>query len=244
MTTAGIMLGCIVLLGEIGLRVLWFGGGRRRSSRSGDGGAQAVMMIVAIVLMILAPIFAQMIYFALSRRREYLADASGAMFTRYPEGLASALEKLGGSTQPQADKSKVTAPMYIMEPRRVHGMAARGRGRSSFFSTHPPIEKRVKVLRSMAGGSGFRAYEKAFRRVVGSKAIGERTLAEAKDVPIEAPAAVEPTPRHDRVRQASDAFLAASGYQRRTCPGCGATLKLPPSLTHLNLRCPRCNATV
>ena len=96
----------------------------------------------------------------------------------------------------------------------------------------------------MAGGAGFQAYEKAFRRVVGSKAIGERTLAAAKDVPIEVPAERDSGSRHDRVRQASDAFLAASGYERRACPGCGAKIKLPPSLQKLSLRCPRCNATV
>ena len=100
MTTAGIMLGALVLLGEIGSRAMWFGGGARRSRDSNDsgGGAQAILMIVAIVFIILSPILAQLVYFALSRRREYLADASGAMYTRWPEGLASALEKLGGST--------------------------------------------------------------------------------------------------------------------------------------------------
>ncbi|MHC5065501.1 MAG: M48 family metallopeptidase, partial [Planctomycetota bacterium] len=111
MTTAGVMLGCIVLLAEVGIRAMWYGGGVRRSRSSNQGGGQAVVMIVAVIMVILAPILAQLIYFALSRRREYLADASAAQFTRYPEGLACALEKLGGSNQPQADRSRVTAPM-------------------------------------------------------------------------------------------------------------------------------------
>ena len=93
MTFAGIMLGCIVLISEVFLKGLWFSGGSsaryRSKSSSGGGQAQLVMMIAAIILAILAPIAAQLLYFAISRRREYLADANGARLTRYPEGLAS-----------------------------------------------------------------------------------------------------------------------------------------------------------
>jgi heat shock protein HtpX len=105
------------------------------------------MMVVALVFLILSPILAQLIYFALSRRREYLADASGAMYTRWPEGLASALEKLGGARVPQADQSKVTAPMYIVRPLR----AGERRSLSAAFSTHPPLEQRIRILRGMGG---------------------------------------------------------------------------------------------
>ena len=104
---------------------MWFGGGSRRSrdSNEGGGGAQAILMLVALVFIILSPILAQLIYFALSRRREYLADASGAMYTRWPEGLAAALEKLGGNTQAQTDQSQVTAPMYIVRPLKARRAA-------------------------------------------------------------------------------------------------------------------------
>jgi heat shock protein HtpX len=240
MSTTGIMMGAIVLIAEIGLRVLWFGGGSRRSrSSSRDGGAQGVLAIVAIALMILAPILAQLIYFALSRKREYLADASGAMFSRYPEGLARALEKLGASQVAQADTSRVTKPMYIVRP------LAEGEQRqaTSPFATHPPLEKRIRVLRGMAGGAGLGAYERAYRDVTKRRIVGSRSLAGAQEVPVEKPRAAPGAPvssRRQRAREASDAFLSASGYERRGCGQCGALLKIPPRLQERALACPRC----
>lgn len=180
LTTAGVMMGAIVMLAEVGLRAMWYTGGGRRSRSSNDqGGAQAAIMIGALVLLILAPILAQLMYFALSRRREYLADASGAMFTRYPEGLASALEKLGGGrVAPLSDTSRVTAPMYIVAPLRK----ARGGG-ASLFSTHPPLEERVRILRSMGGMADFGAYDRAFRNTKGRRVVGLHTLEETTAVP-------------------------------------------------------------
>jgi len=242
MTTAGIMMGAIVLIAEIGLRVLWFGGGSRRSrSSSRDGGAEGVLAIVAIALMILAPILAQLIYFALSRKREYLADASGAMFSRYPEGLARALEKLGTSQVAQTDTSRVTKPMYIVRP------LAEGEQRqaTSPFATHPPLEKRIRVLRGMAGGAGLGAYERAYRNVTKRRIVGSRSLAGAQEVPAEKPRTApgtETDSRRQRAREASDAFLSASGYERRGCGQCGALLKIPPRLQDRALACPRCGA--
>ena len=143
---AGVLAGAIVLLSQVGLRGMWFGGGRRsrRSEGEGGGGAQAIIMVVAIVLMILAPIMAQLIYFAVSRKREYLADASAASFTRYPEGLASALEKISRAPSKLASANKATAPMYIINPLARDGkMAANG------SSTHPPIDERVTTALCM-----------------------------------------------------------------------------------------------
>jgi heat shock protein HtpX len=116
---ASIMLGTIVILAWYVSRIMLFGGmgGSRRSS-SGGGGGQAIVLVVALALMILAPIFAYLIYFAISRKREYLADASAALYTRYPEGLASALEKLGASTGQLKSANQATAPMYIINPFR------------------------------------------------------------------------------------------------------------------------------
>ncbi len=120
MTFAGIMLGSIVLISEVFLRGLWFSGGssaRYRSKSSSEGGqAQIVIMVIAIVFAILAPIAAQLLYFAISRRREYLADANGARLTRYPEGLASALEKISSTDLDLKSANKVTAPMFIINP--------------------------------------------------------------------------------------------------------------------------------
>lgn len=236
MTTAGVMLGCIVLLADVGTKALWFGGMHRRSRSSGQGGGQAVMMIVAILVVILAPILAQLIYYALSRRREYLADASSAQFTRYPEGLASALEKLGGDQQPQADKSRVTAPMYIVRPLR----AGQKRSLSSKFSTHPPLAERISILRSMAGGAGYAAYEQASKKVIKRSIVGARTLAAAQDIPSRGPGPKDENSPAQRARLASDAFLAGSGYKRQQCGSCSAVLKVPPSLAGRVSRCPRC----
>ena len=98
MMMVGVMMGTIVLLADFGGRAFFWGGGRRRTSSRSGGEAQLIILVVAVVLMILAPVIAQLIYLAISRRREYLADASSAMYTRYPDGLASALEKMSRST--------------------------------------------------------------------------------------------------------------------------------------------------
>ena len=136
MMMVGIMMGAIVLLADVGARVFFFGGGRRRTSSRSEGQGQLVIVVVALVLMILAPIIAQLIYLALSRRREYLADASSALFTRYPEGLASALEKISHSTATLASATRATAPMYIVNP-----LGATARGLADLTSTHPPISR-------------------------------------------------------------------------------------------------------
>jgi heat shock protein HtpX len=239
MTTAGIMLGAIVILADFGLRAMWLGGGRRSRDDSGGGGAQAILMIIALIFMILSPILAQLIYFALSRRREYLADASGAMYTRWPEGLASALEKLGGAQTPQADQNRVTAPMYIVRPLRQ----GERRNLNAAFATHPPLEKRIKVLRSMAGGADFRAYDEAYAQTTGRHVVGARTLAASGDVAVQPPTdrGDAETP-HSRLRTASNAFLAGAGYQRQTCGNCGAIVKIPRSRQGQSLACPRCGA--
>ena len=147
MTLAGVTLGAIVLLADAGMRMMFWGGGRRRSSSSGKSGgaAMAIMMIAALVLAILAPLLARLLYFACSRQREYLADASAAQYTRLPSGLASALQKI--STQQEAKKipvNRVVSPMYIINP-----LAAAGS--FSVFGTHPPTEERIRRLLEMQG---------------------------------------------------------------------------------------------
>ncbi len=238
MTTAGIMLGAIVILADIGMRAIWFGGGTRRSrDDSGGGGAQAILMIIALVFMILSPILAQLIYFALSRRREYLADASGAMYTRWPEGLASALEKLGGAQVPQADQNRVTAPMYIVRPLQQ----GESRSLTSAFATHPPLAKRIEILRHMGGNVDFRSYDDAYAQTTGKHVIGARTLADSVHVEAHTPTATAATDTpHHRLRAASDAFLAGAGFERRSCTQCGAALKIPAARQGKTLACPRC----
>jgi len=148
MTLMAVLVGTVVLLADIGLRSLFWGGrGRRRSSGRGGGGiVMLVILLVAILLAIIAPVLAQLIQLASSRQREFLADASAARMTRYPEGLARALEALGADEVPMPQASRATAHMFIVPPMMASG---RRRTRSSVWSSHPPIEERVARLRSI-----------------------------------------------------------------------------------------------
>ena len=140
-TVAVVLVGFVTLLSDFFMRSLWFGGG----SRDRDSKAGAILMIVGIVLAILAPIFATLMQLAISRKRESLADASGALLTRYPEGLASALEKIGSYSGPMVHANNATAHLYISNPFGTKAM----KGISKLFMTHPPIEERIAALRGM-----------------------------------------------------------------------------------------------
>lgn len=138
-----------VLVGAIALMADWFWwsgrlGGFR--SRDDDNNSQLaiVWFVIGIALAILAPISAMLIQAAISRRREYLADASGAMLTRFPEGLANALQKIEADEEPLASANKATAHLFISNPLREHGG-----GMNSLFDTHPPLEDRIERLRAM-----------------------------------------------------------------------------------------------
>lgn len=138
-TLVAILVGTVALLSDW-MRRSFFYRGRRKKGGAGGG----VIVLIALVLAILAPIVAQLIRFALSRQREYLADANGALLTRYPEGLASALEKISKDTEPLEAANKATAHLYIVNPLLEH------RGKlNTLFSTHPPAEERIRRLRSM-----------------------------------------------------------------------------------------------
>ncbi len=143
MMLAAVMVGIIVLLSDFMLHSFLWGGGRRRSRN--DGGSGAIMMVIALVVAILAPIFAQLIKLAVSRKREYLADASAAMITRYPPGLASALAKIRSDPDPLVDHAnRATAHLFISTPfRKKKGFL------TGMFSTHPPIEERIARLKRM-----------------------------------------------------------------------------------------------
>ncbi len=142
-TMAVVLAGTIVFVSVIARRSLWFGGGRRRSSGGGKG--QLVMIVVIIVLAILAPIFARILQFAISRQREYLADAAAAELTGYPEGLAAALEKISGMQEPGSRlDNQALQSLYIINP----ALGARGTA-SGLLATHPATQKRIERLRSM-----------------------------------------------------------------------------------------------
>ncbi|MEW5693883.1 MAG: M48 family metallopeptidase [Candidatus Hydrogenedentota bacterium] len=235
MIMVGVMMGAIVLLADIGVRSLFYGGRRSRSSRSGGGQAELVIFLIAIILMILAPIIAQLIYFAISRKREYLADASAAVFTRYPEGLASALEKISNSSLKLSSATKATAPMYIVNP-----LAMKNNKISDLTSTHPPISERVKILRSMAGGAGFTNYEDAYKRITGRPVgvIPFSTLKDSKDVLIKEPSKEDKT-KKEKQREIRDLIWKVNDYKIMDCE-CGIKLKIPPSLLGKKIQCPKC----
>jgi heat shock protein HtpX len=144
MTTLAIVVGLIPMVSHFFLRSLWYGGGSRRRSSSDHGQAQIVFFIIAIVLAILAPLFARLLELAVSRRREFMADASAAQFTRNPDGLARALEKIAGTPVKMEAANKATEHMYIINP--FQALEARG-----IFSTHPPTHDRIAALRGMSG---------------------------------------------------------------------------------------------
>ena len=251
MSMCSVLLGTIVILSFYASRVMMFGaiagggGGNRRSSsrNNGGGGGALIIMVFAILLMILAPIFAQLIYFAISRRREYLADASSALYTRYPEGLASALEKLAQSTTPVKAANQATAPMYIVNPFRNKSMSV-----SDWTSTHPPIQERIRILRAMAGGASFANYDQAFRTVknTNSGIISDKTAAAVGAVGLRAAVAEGPVetaaPVDDkmtRTREVNDMMYRMNDYKTIQCE-CGAKLKVPPSMQGSVVKCPRC----
>jgi len=239
MAMCSVLLGTIVILAWHASRFMLFGGmGRTRRSSSGGGGAgQIIIIVVAIALMILAPIMAQLIYFAISRKREYLADASSALYTRYPEGLASALEKLAVSTDQLKSANQATAPMYTVNPFRKQGRAA-----ENLTSTHPPISERIRILRSMSGAS-FADYASAYRQVrdTNTVLIPVAAVAAAGTVALRAPEAEAPEKIDElkRTRETSNLMWNLNKYNTITCE-CGTKLRLPPNFKLPEVRCPHC----
>lgn len=137
-TVVVILVGFVALLADWFRHWAWFGGSRDSDNNRSNG----VLLIIAIILSILAPLFAMLIQLAISRKREFLADASGALLTRYPDGLASALEKISGDTEPLEAANRATAHLYIANP-------FKGKNVAKLFMTHPPIEERITALRGM-----------------------------------------------------------------------------------------------
>lgn len=141
-TLAAVLAGTVVLMSDWMVRSFWWGGGRRRDEEGGQLGL--ILFAVGIVLMILAPVFATLMQMALSRKREYLADANAALITRYPAGLAGALRKIASDSNRLAVANKATASLYIYNPLKDYGG-----GMNALFNTHPPVEERIKRLESM-----------------------------------------------------------------------------------------------
>jgi heat shock protein HtpX len=148
-TIVATLVGAVVLISEFFLRSWWWGGfrGRRGGDRSG-GGIEAIVFAIGLVLLVLAPIIGQIIRLAVSRQREFLADAQGALLTRYPPGLASALRKIGAASAiPMRSANNATAHLWLNQPSRIQG---EGMGPlEKLFNTHPPIQERIRRLEEM-----------------------------------------------------------------------------------------------
>ena len=148
-TVVATLVGAVILISEFFMRSWWWGGVRgRRGGDRGGGGIEAIIFAVGLVLLILAPIIGQIVRLAVSRQREFLADAQGALLTRYPPGLASALRKIGAASGiPMRSANNATAHLWLNQPSRIQG---EGMGPlEKLFSTHPPIEERIRRLEEM-----------------------------------------------------------------------------------------------
>jgi heat shock protein HtpX len=148
-TVVATLVGAVVLIAEFMLRWFWWGGGMRRGGRNRQGGGEgfAILAVVGIALAVITPFFAQIIKLAMSRRREYLADAEGALLTRYPPGLASALRKIAANSTPMRVANNATAHLWLSQPSRTPG--EQSHWFESLFSTHPPIKDRIRILEEM-----------------------------------------------------------------------------------------------
>jgi heat shock protein HtpX len=144
MMLVSVLIGIVVLLSDFILRSFLWGGAGRRNNNNENNSMTLILVVVGLALAILAPLIGQMIRFAISRKREYLADANGALLSRYPQGLADALKKIQNDSDPLVDKAnKSIAHLFISTPFR------KKKGMTRFFATHPPIEDRIKRLEAM-----------------------------------------------------------------------------------------------
>jgi len=244
MTFAGVMLGTINMISKgfiIGTRA----GTSTRRGRLGSGASKAhpAFMLVALAFAIIAPLLANIFYFAISRKREYLADATAVRLTRYPEGLASALEKISGTASNLVWYNSITAPMYIINPM---GFADQDSLLSS--STHPPTSKRISILRALQNGGAvsFRDYQTIYAKQSGdSKLLPDSALQDKNQIAVRTGmaatigAASAGISKKGAVRSVTDLIMANSGYMFLPCT-CGLKIKVPPTLGKSSTQCPRC----
>lgn len=246
MTQAAVLVGGVELLSQFLIRLGPLSGSSRRISGGGGGGGNkggsggaAPLMAIAFLVAILSPLAIRLLYYACSRTREYLADASAARLTRYPDGLASALEKIAAHqmTAPAVEVNSAVAPLFIVNPLERLQL-------SGISSTHPPTDSRVKILRSMGGGASYVDYEAALKKVEGERLrlpelelaarTGERLRSRSADP--------DQSPLEDPVNRAHAALHlidAMAGYTTVLCL-CGLRVKTPPESDAVHVGCPRC----
>lgn len=230
MTFAGVMLGSIQMISEVFLRS-FPGSRRRRSSRSSASG---YIVVIALIFAIIGPVLAQVLYFAISRKREYLADASAVRLTRYPEGLASALDKISKNGL-ISNVNRISAPLYISNPLSKQTFG--------FGDTHPPIMERIAILRSLATGVDFKSYQQTYQRVTKSekRIIPTVALYRGETIPIRTGSAnTEPVIANKVLRKdIGDLVRAINHFAFVNC-SCGMKIKVPPEYSEPVIKCPRC----
>ncbi len=239
MTFAGVMLGTITMLSHVMLRGTAFANSSNRRSRKKGGipGGHPAIIIVILLFAIVAPILARIFYFTISKKREYLADASAARLTRYPIGLASALQKI--AKQSSVDfVSKITAPMFIVNPQFAGG------DEDSLFSasTHPPIYKRIAILTQLQQGGkvSLENYQKLYEKELETSGLFSKTTLESdKSEAVRAENTEKITEFTESRKDVADVILANTGFKILTCE-CGLKIKLPPSDLRMKVVCPRC----
>ncbi len=242
MTFAGVMLGSIIMISEVFIRGMFYSGHstdryRNRSSKEGGGSAQIIFLLLALLFAVLSPILARLLYFAISRKREYLADASAARFTRYPEGLASALEKLAQNTYPLKSANKVTAAFFIVNP-----LAPKGKKLTDLTSTHPPISERIRILRNMMHGASFLDYQKAYMKVKKSnkRLIPNSVLTTGELISVRKPSEEKiAAQKKSQRRNIGNLMMTFNNFTFIPCD-CGLKLKIPPEYRNKAIKCPKC----
>ncbi|MBI1357322.1 MAG: M48 family metalloprotease [Acidobacteria bacterium] len=244
MTLAATLVGGVELLSRAFLHIGPFAASGRRSSHNSRGGlgGHPALMGVAVVLAVLSPIIVRLLYLACSRSREYLADACAVQFTRYPEGLASALEKMAAGYEGSSPGiyNGAVAALYIVNPLESTGL-------SGMASTHPPTHRRIAALRGMGGRAGMTDYAAALERVeTERKLLTPLELAARTGKPVTARSA---GPREteqealERARETVELIDRFAGYIPLPCR-CGMTLKIPPDFRGEEVSCPRCKTSL
>ncbi|MFH1355850.1 MAG: M48 family metallopeptidase [bacterium] len=271
MTVVCVMMGSIIILRDFVFSPFrhartrtGFGGMSRSRSNRSSGGNPALVIFI-IIFLILAPLIAQLIYFAISRKREYLADACGVQFTRNPLGLANALAKIGGNIKPLKVGNSAIKPFFIANPEAT--------SLSSLTSTHPPLNKRIAILQNMAG-LGYKNYEQSFQKITGTKSslLPKAAINTAPPEPLpslpqtqaipqavktaipaplmaaiaqtavtQAPKASSPEPtKLEKHREVTNMMWKLDGLTEIKC-SCNTTMRLPPEYLGQEITCPHCS---
>ncbi len=258
LTLSGVMLGTIVMVSDVFLHSLWhsYGSSVRYRAKSKSSSSHPAIMVVAILFAFLGPILARLLHFAISRQREYLADATAILYTRYPLGLASALHKISQGHGSLPSLNRVTGPMYISNPRlQLRGKDIRPKF-NSLDSTHPPINERIKILERLAGNGrdsiSLKHYNRAFLQTTGARSalFNQRLLQNHADLlpqraaysdthALGAIGLAENSTNAQIQHAEGDLLRATQGFQQLQC-GCGLKIKIPPRYPATQIKCPKC----